>query len=156
MGRASKNRGPIGHHTGQVQYLPDSPGERKAPCSLAPWQLPPKVSPPDDVPTHTAHQQKYPSPRTTGTIGERLQELGEPVSGVRQTRQPHDAVPALICRGNCPHLRRHEPGTQQSPVQPVGGLPRHTPARQVVDATHPQTGLHACDVVQTVSEPVFT
>lgn len=102
MGRASKNRGPIGHNTGQVQYLPDSPGERKAPCSLAPWQLPPKVSPPADVPTHTAHQRKHPSPRITGTIGERLQELGEPHGGTRQAHQAHNPVPVVVRRSYGP------------------------------------------------------
>lgn len=72
MGRASKNRGPIGHNRGQVHHLPDSPEQRRAPCSLAPWQLPPKVSPADDLPTRTAHQLKRVSPSTTVTIGEPL------------------------------------------------------------------------------------
>lgn len=68
MGRASKNRGPIGHNRGQDQCLPDSPGQRKAPCSLAPSQLQPKVSPAGDVPTCTAHQRKGASRGTAVAI----------------------------------------------------------------------------------------
>ncbi len=100
MGRASKNRGPIGHTSGQVQYLPDSPGERKAPCSLAPWQLPPKVSAAVDVPTCTAHPRKHPSSRTTVTIGEPLQEPREPDGRTGQAHQAHHPAPVVVRRSD--------------------------------------------------------
>lgn len=96
MGRASKNRGPIGHNRGQVQYLPDSPGERKAPCSLAPWQLPPKVSPADDVPSCTAHQRNRPSPCITITIRERAQEPRELHGRTGQAHQAHHPAPVAV------------------------------------------------------------
>ncbi len=73
MGRASKNRGPIGHKRGQGHCLPDSPGQRTAPCSLAPWQLPPKVSPAGDLPTCIAHRRKDPSRRTAVAVRTRFQ-----------------------------------------------------------------------------------
>lgn len=102
MGRASKNRGPIGHNRGQVDYLPDSPGERKAPCSLAPWQLPPKVSPAGDVPMRSAHQRKHPSPDTTVAIGERLQKAGKSIHRAWPARQTHDPAPVVVRRGDGP------------------------------------------------------
>ncbi len=102
MGRASKNRGPIGHNRGQVQYLPDSPGQRKAPCSLAPWQLLPKVSPASDVPTYRAHQRQHPSYRTAATASEPLQEPSKLVHRLRPARQAHEPAPVLTRRGHSP------------------------------------------------------
>jgi hypothetical protein len=102
MGRASKNRGPIGHNHGQVQYLPDSPGERKAPCSLAPWQLPPKVSPAGDVPTRTTHQRKHSSRRLTVATAESFQKPREPDGRTGQAHQADHAVPLVVRCGHGP------------------------------------------------------
>lgn len=102
MGRASKNRGPIGHNRGQGRCLPDSPGERKAPCSLAPWQLPPKVSAAGDVPTRTAHQRKRHSWGTAVAVRDCLQDPGEAVHGIGPCHQPHDSAPLLVGRCNRP------------------------------------------------------
>lgn len=102
MGRASKNRGPIGLNAGRLQETARSAGERKAPCSLAPWQLPPKVSTPGDVPTCTAHQQDGASPHTIVAVRERFQESGEPVHRTRPARHPHNPAPLLIGRGDRP------------------------------------------------------
>ncbi len=102
MGRASKNRGPIGHNRGQVHHLPDPPGERKAPCSLAPWQLPPKVSPAGDVPMCTAHQRKHLSPSVAVTIGEPLQEPREPDGRTRQPHKAHYPAPVVVRRSDGP------------------------------------------------------
>lgn len=102
MGRASKNRGPIGLNAGRLQETARSAGERKAPCSLAPWQLPPKVSTPSDVPTYRAHQRKDRSPRTAVAVHERLQETRQPVHGTGPARHPHDTAPLLIGRGDGP------------------------------------------------------
>ena len=98
MGRASKNRGPIGLLRAAPRTA-RSAGERKAPCSLAPWQLQPKVSPAGDVPTCTAHQRKGTSRRTTVAIRPPLQELGKPIHGARPARQPHHTAPILVRRG---------------------------------------------------------
>lgn len=103
MGRASKNRGPIGHYNGQGNCLPDSPGQRKAPCSLAPWQLQPKVSPAGDLPTRPTHQRKGASCCTAVAIRARLQELSEAIHGVRPARQPHHTAPVLVRRGDGPY-----------------------------------------------------
>lgn len=100
MGRASKNRGPIGHNRGQVDYLPDSPGERKAPCSLAPWQLPPKVSPAGDVPTPTAHQQKCPSQLTAVTVDEPREKLREAHGRTGRAHQTNHPVPHVVRRSD--------------------------------------------------------
>lgn len=102
MGRASKNRGPIGQNRGQVHHLPDSPEQRKAPCSLAPWQLPPKISPAGDVPTCTAHQRKHPSRRTAAAISEPLQKSREPDGRTGQAHQAHHPAPVIVRRGHGP------------------------------------------------------
>jgi len=102
MGRASKNRGPIGLNAGRLQETARSAGERKAPCSLAPWQLPPKVSTPADVPTYRAHQRNDGSPRTAVAVRKPLQETGEPVHRARPTRHPHNSAPLLIGRSDRP------------------------------------------------------
>lgn len=153
MGRASKNRGPIGHNSGQVQYLPDSPGQRKAPCSLAPWQLPPKASAAGDVPTRGAHQAKGISYRTALVTRDRFQKPGKPTHRIRPASHPHHTAPVLICRGDCSYLRQLEPGTEQPPVQPVRSLPGFAPARHVVDSRHPQTAVRARDI-EAVPQPV--
>lgn len=62
MGRASKNRGPIGLNAGRLQETARSAGERKAPCSLAPWQLPPKASTAGGVPKPRHYQGNHPPP----------------------------------------------------------------------------------------------
>lgn len=154
MGRASKTRGPIGHTSGQVQYLPDPPGERKAPWSLAPWQLPPKVSAAGDVPTRAAHPGKSGSCGTTVAAHERLQETGESLHRIRPTSDPYDPATAPVRRGHSPDVRQFESGAQERPIQPVRGLPCLTPARHVVDARHPQTTVLACDV-ESVPQPVL-
>lgn len=100
MGRASKNRGPIGHNRGQVHHLPDSPGERKAPCSLAPWQLPPKVSPAGDVPMCPAPQRKSPSQRTAVTVDEPRQKPRESHGRTRRAHQTDHPVPRVVRRSD--------------------------------------------------------
>lgn len=155
MGRASKTRGPIGHNRGQVQYLPDPPGERKAPWSLAPWQLPPKVSAAGDVPTRATHQRKGTSCRTAVAARECFQKPGDSLHNIRPASNPYDPAPVLIRRSHGPHLRQLETDTQERPVQPVRSLPRIAPARHVVDARHPQTAVCARDV-ETVTQPVLT
>lgn len=102
MGRASKNRGPIGLLRAGPRTA-RSAGERKAPCSLAPWQLQPKVSPAGDVPTCAAHQRKGASCCTTVALRPRLQELGESIHGARPARQPHHAAPVLVRRSDGPY-----------------------------------------------------
>jgi len=96
MGRASKNRGPIGLNAGRLQETARSAGERKAPCSLAPWQLPPKVSAAGDVPTRTTHQRNHTSQRTTVDVRARLQEIGEPIHGTRPPRQADHTTTILV------------------------------------------------------------
>lgn len=96
MGRASKSRGPIGHNSGQGRCLPDSPGQRKAPCSLAPWQLPPKTSAAGDMPTCGNNQGKGASRRAAFVVRNRLQAPGKPVDDVRPARDPYDPAPALV------------------------------------------------------------
>lgn len=156
MGRASKNRGPIGHKRGQDQCLPDSPGERKAPCSLAPWQLPPKVSPPDDVPTRTAHPPRHPSPRTAVTVSQRLQDYGEPIRRLRPARQAHHTAPRLVRRRHGPHRGQLEARTQERTIQPIRRLTRRPPAPDVIDPTHPQARPRVRDVVEAVTKPILT
>lgn len=112
MGRASKNRGPIGHNRGQVHHLPDSPGERKAPCSLAPWQLPPKVSPAGDVRTRATHQRKHSSPRTAVAVSVRLEEPGESVHGAGRSDQPHYTATVVIRRRDGSRLRQLHPDAE--------------------------------------------
>lgn len=102
MGRASRNRGPIGLLRAGPRTA-RSAGERKAPCSLAPWQLQPKVSPAGDVPKCTTHQRKGRSHCTAVAIRERLQNLSESIHGVRPACQPHDPATFLVRRGDGPY-----------------------------------------------------
>lgn len=155
MGRASKNRGPIGLNTGRLQETARSAGERKAPCSLAPWQLPPKVSTPGDVPTYRAHQQDDTSPRTAVAIHERLQETAKPIRGTRPAHHPNDPAPLLIGRGDRPQSGQLEARAEERPVQPVSDFPSLTPPLHIVVACHPQTGVHTVDA-QTISQPILT
>ena len=103
MGRASKNRGPIGLLRAGPRTA-RSAGERKAPCSLAPWQLLPKASAAGDVPKCGAHQGKGASRRTTLAARDRLKEPGEPLHGVRPARHADDSAPVLVSRGDRAHL----------------------------------------------------
>lgn len=95
MGRASKNRGPIGLLRAGPRTA-RSAGERKAPCSLAPWQLQPKVSPAGDVPTCTVHQGKGASCCTTVAVGASLKQLCKTIHGVRPARQADNTTAGLV------------------------------------------------------------
>ncbi|CAM5447509.1 hypothetical protein SVIOM74S_04715 [Streptomyces violarus] len=105
----------------------DSPGERRAPCSLAPWQLPPKVSPADDVPTRAAHLRKRRSSHAAVSGRKRLQKTGQLLHLDRPPRQPDDAPPSPVGRGHRTHTGQLEPDSQKGPVQPVCGSARLTP-----------------------------
>ncbi|ODA73260.1 hypothetical protein APS67_002523 [Streptomyces sp. AVP053U2] len=157
MGRASKNRGPIGHKRGQDQCLPDSPGQRRAPCSLAPWQLPPKVSPAGDVPTCAAHWREGPSCRTAATVSELFQKPGKELRSFRPASQPHNPASVPVRRGDRPHGGQLDAHPEERSVQPVGSLTRRAPARYVVDSRHPQSAVVVpCNVIKTVAQPALT
>lgn len=156
MGRASKNRGPIGHIRGQDQCLPDSPGQRRAPCSLAPWQLPPKVSPAGDVPTRAAHRRDNSSCRTAATVCKPFQKPGKQLSSFRPARQPHDPASTVVRRADRPHGGQLDAHPKERSVQPVGGLTRRAPARYVVDSWHPQAAVLPCDIIEPIAQPALT